>query len=236
MAKQTISKAALTIAEVPLLPLLSQAKNLVPLMTIENIESLNAALANGRGVLITVLHASNFELIPRSLFVHGYDSTSIYKRIDTSPITSLLASYREQAGLKGIDIMSTNFFAKTIDLLQKNSIVCVVIDTGALEAGKKKRDISIEGGLFPLNISWLKMAQRAKTIILPYFMYRTSKGFNFYFTKPIDLLDNPSEETAMQSLLSAYQGYFHNHADEWLLLLDTKEVDTLLRYRHEQEA
>jgi KDO2-lipid IV(A) lauroyltransferase len=99
---------------------------------VNNIEILKKALEKKKGVILFSAHFGNWELIPYILRKHVNTKIfSIAREMDNPLVEKLVKRFREQMG--STVIYKENAIRTVLKMLEKNCIVCLLIDQNTIE-------------------------------------------------------------------------------------------------------
>jgi len=191
-------------------------KEVVPV----GVENLDAALKEGRGVLLLSAHFGNWEWGGIALALCGYNIHFLV-RPHTNPYTNrLFSSLRERHNVK---VISVNSLRKAKRLLQNNGVVATLVDEAdeGVEVEMFGRKVSLASGPF-------EMASRFGAAVSPAFMIRDKyTGKQKGVVEPPIFLDHrlgakKSAQVAAQKFSHIMEDYLRFYPDHWLLLKEKK--------------
>jgi KDO2-lipid IV(A) lauroyltransferase len=104
-------------------------------VTVDGCEVLDAALAQGRGVIAITGHIGNWELLAAEMARRGYPVTVVARRVKEPRFQALLGELRREAGLVVLDRDSPTFAQDVRAELDRNRIVALLIDQDTRGAG-----------------------------------------------------------------------------------------------------
>ncbi|HJW32573.1 MAG TPA: lysophospholipid acyltransferase family protein [Holophagaceae bacterium] len=172
--------------------------------SLEGMERLDAALAEGKGVILLTAHAGNYELgglllRSRELSVHA-----VYKPDRFEAVESLRTRMREAAGVVGIPVTEGGF--STLPLVK-------VLREGKLVGMQGDRDFSLNGlpipfcgreAYFPRG-PWELAAMTGAPILSTFFYLDAEHRFHARFGEPIRISGVRGER--MQSIEAGMRAY-----------------------------
>src|SRR3989338_3964053 len=120
-------------------------------------QRLEAALKQGKGVIILTMHAGGYELIPMALAKRGYKINTVFRATAEDSIFEIVNKSRQQGGVNLINILEEDMYKQTLKALADNELVFLLADTGALES--RHEYISFLGKKVPAATGWLTLAQ-----------------------------------------------------------------------------
>jgi lauroyl/myristoyl acyltransferase len=146
-------------------------------------EHLDAALADGKGIILVSFHLGNLDLGIKALGCAGYPVNAIVENWQSNQLDAFLQHPREKAGAKLIKVkeVSTNLLA----VLRKNEILALMIDSPNCLNGVKVK-LGEKWALLPTGPAI--MALRTGARLIPCGLIRTSNTtFQGIIGKPIDI-------------------------------------------------
>ena len=109
-------------------PLLTK-DNLADLMTLHGTERLDAALAQGKGVILAWAHFGHFELGAYALALRGYPINTVIRTVDNASIDQLFDQLRERSGQRVIK--KENASREILARLRHGEVVGIAYDLNA---------------------------------------------------------------------------------------------------------
>lgn len=104
-------------------------------VTVGGSEVLDAALAQGRGVIAITGHVGNWELLAAEMARRGYPLTVVARRVNDERFQALVGELRRENGLVVLDRDSPTFVQDVRRELEQNRIVALLIDQDTRGAG-----------------------------------------------------------------------------------------------------
>jgi KDO2-lipid IV(A) lauroyltransferase len=132
IARETFRHAGESFAELVLFPKLLHRPGFVQ---IEGAEVLDAALADGRGVIAVTGHLGNWELLAAWAAAIGYPLTVIVRRVNDLRFHSLIVRFRMAAGVEILVRDDPGFLHAVRSALRRNRVVAILIDQDTRGAG-----------------------------------------------------------------------------------------------------
>lgn len=225
-ANRLLHNTALSIFELLCLPFFRK-EHFARLAKINGEENLQSALAAGKGVLILLMHTGNYELLPPLLASRGHKLNSILKATN-DPIFKLLAKSRAQGGIRLINVLEKNMYKESLAVLERNEIVGLLVDTGAMES--KHEQFTFLGRKVPVATGWLTLAQRSGANILLAFSARKQGKLVYTFAPPFMVTSSNREEVKRQ-VAAFFEERIKAEPEQWAIFLNSYEVERMLGMR-----
>lgn len=181
-------------------------------------ELLNQALKRGKGAIILLIHAGNWELFGRALTLRGIHPNMIVKVPEKSALLKYIDDNRVKFGGKTTNVLTQNMFTEAIKSLKKNEPVIILADTGALDS-KHHQYVDFMGAKVPLATGWITMAKKTDTMVIPVVIHNEEGRHHIEFVRSI-----PACEDILQIIKQDFEKHLQKHPLEWFLPLDTYQV------------
>ena len=187
--------------------------------SLEGVEHLDSALAEGRGAILLTAHAGNFELggvllRGRNLKVHA-----VYKPDRFGAVERLRESLRSQGGVVGIPVDGVGF--STLPLVR-------LLREGALVGMQGDRDFSLNGVSLPFfgrevpfpRGPWELAAMTGAPILTSFFFCDEERRFHARFGKPVHILGKrglrlAAIEAGMRTYVAELEALIRRHPSQW---------------------
>lgn len=170
-------------------------------VTCKNLEYLQDALRQGKGVILSGAHFGSWELAAHVLALKGLNGVVLYNKFKKPAwLDRVVKLQRERSG--NILLAKQNSFLSLYKQLKKGGIVVLLTDQHAVPPEGEK--ISLLGVDAWAHTTFVKMSVKTGALIVPAFMH--VKGYSKYiieFFKPIDPQDfeqEPNQVLAMTKL------------------------------------
>jgi lauroyl/myristoyl acyltransferase len=145
-------------------------------------EYLDAALSEGKGVILVSFHVGNLDLGIRLLSKLGYAVNAIVESLGSGQLDKFLQNPREKGGVKLVNAKEVS--SRLLTVLKQNEILAMMIDCPNCTKGAKVK----------LGQKWVMMPTGAATLalrtgarLIPCGLFRTSNStFLGIFGKPIE--------------------------------------------------
>ena len=199
---------------------INQLKKLIP----ENqLEPLNRALGYGRGVILLVMHAGNWELFGCALGRFGYRVAAVVNNPKNDKLIAYIDKNRVISGLEIIDINTQNMYRTCLQAFNRNKIVMIAVDTGATDSDKNII-LPVLDKEVPVATGWATLALRANPIILPVFNYSEKNRHGYTFGPMLEPSDYTDEKSLLMPLLDFFTTQLRQRPLEWFLPISTSET------------
>ena len=184
--------------------------------TIEGVENLDAALANGKGAILLTAHFGNWERVAAWMVLSGYKLAVIARDADDQGVNQLVNQLREGPGT---EVISRGKAARaSIERLRRNEIVGILPDQNATEVyipffGKPAGTVLGPGVL----------SERTGAAVAPVFCHYEGEGRYRIRFLPLVVADEGYEtkgEGMMRAINRLLEQVIREHPDQWLWFHD----------------
>lgn len=185
-------------------------------VSFEGLDRLDAALAEGKGVILVGLHLGSWDVGAAYLAHRGYPmSAVVLSAKDNDGLDAFMRILRTEAGV-GV-ITTRDGIWQAADALRRNQALALLID-GATEG--KSVPVRFVGGQVQFSAGPATLALRTKAAVVPACTLRLPNG---RFQGFIDERVSPgpggnlhqSIPLFTQSMLDSLQGYVEQYPDQW---------------------
>lgn len=185
---------------------------------IEGWEHLDAALAQGKGVIIFVAHQGPFDYIIQYMGIKGYDLTIPVERLKDQRMLNLMLALRKSHGVHYLPLTGSTSMRSIMQKLRDNKIVLIAADR-AIEGQSVVADFF--GAPAKLPIGPIKLAQRTGAVMLVgVHCYRTPQGLatGQWMPLSLELTDQQRTDTdgMMRALLEKFEDSIRKHPEQWV--------------------
>ncbi|GBR73920.1 lysophospholipid acyltransferase superfamily protein [Candidatus Termititenax aidoneus] len=189
----------------------------------QGLAPLHEALSYGRGVILLVMHAGNWELFGCALGRFGYRAAAVVNNPRHDKFISYIDKNRVKCGLEIIDINTQNMYRACFKAFVQNKIVLIAADTGATDSDKNITLRVLDKDL-PVATGWATMALRARPLVLPVFNYSEKRRHEYIFGRLIDPANYADEKSLLTDALAFYAEQLRARPFEWFLPVSSSEV------------
>jgi KDO2-lipid IV(A) lauroyltransferase len=194
----------------------SAKRGLEQRVELEGVEHLTAALAGGRGVLLTTAHIGNWELGGLILSLKGYPLTVAYRPMSSPRVNRMFLEQRRKRGLDPVPLGRAAL--GMVRALRQGQLAAVLAD----------RDFSEDPFLLPFFGAPARLPRGPATLsyrvgspLLPGFMLRKPDGnFRMVLTPAIDPGRYASAEALQGELVRVLERVIGEHATQWFIFED----------------
>jgi lauroyl/myristoyl acyltransferase len=181
-------------------------------------EHLNAALAQGKGVIIFAAHQGPFDYIVQYMGIKGYDVTIPVERLEDQRMLKLMLDLRRSHGVYCLPLTGSAPMRTIMQKLRDNKIVLIaadrVIDGKGVEA-------NFFGAPARLPIGPIKLAQRTgAALIVGVNCYRTPQGLATGEWAPLSLEltgeQRTDTNTMLRALIEKFEDSIRKHPEQWV--------------------
>ena len=228
IARESLAELGRTTFELPHVFLRSK-DFLLSRIEVEGEKDFRAAMQEGKGVILTACHHSNWELGALSFSMLGYASDIIYRPIRQDAVDSVLIGFRERFGAT---MQSRHDGLRWLPrALKQGHCIAVMIDQH-LSNGTPVPFLGHAGNTTTLPAIF---AGKYHTPVFGAMLHRVGRQFRFkmrFWPIPMPALTasgKPDEVRAMQTVCDSFAPAIHEHPELWLwihrrwLFLDEQE-------------
>ena len=184
----------------------------------EGLERLEAAKAQGRGVILFTGHLGAWELTSFALSLMGHPLSFLVRRIDNPKVERLVDNSRTRFGNKTLDKLSAA--RSMVKILRTGETIGLLLDLNTLD----DEAIFVDFFGIPASTNFMvaKLALRTQAPIIPIFApwEEEREKFVLRIQEPVSIEDSGNEEedvlrlTAKLSLV--VEEYVRRYPDQWL--------------------
>jgi KDO2-lipid IV(A) lauroyltransferase len=187
--------------------------------SLEGLEHMDAAMAEGKGVILLTAHAGNYELGGLLLKARGLKVHAVYKPDRFAAVERLREDLRAQGGVIGIPVDGVGF--STLPLVK-------LLREGALVGMQGDRDFSLNGVSIPFfgrpvpfpRGPWELAAMTGAPIVTSFFYTDGDRRFRAHFGAPIRLRAGRGErlaeiEAGMRRYVADLEALIRRHPSQW---------------------
>ena len=189
----------------------------------QKLAPLNEALSFGRGVILLVMHAGNWELFGCALGCLGYRVSAVVNNPKQDRFIAHIDKNRLKYGVEIININKENMYRACLRNFAQNKIVMIAADTGATDSDKNIT-LTVLGKELPVATGWATLALRARPLVLPVFNYSEKGRHDHAFGRLLDPQDYADEKALLTVVLDFFTEQLRARPFEWFLPVSTSEV------------
>lgn len=175
----------------------------------EGLRNLDAALAEGKGVILLTAHLGNWEISSVALSLKGYSMKVLARQQKNSRVDELLNFYRQSSGIK---VIKRGMGLRGIlQGLKNNEIVGMLGDQGG-----KNKDVYIKffGRYIFLPSGFLDIAVKTGATVLPSFIFKDKERYKLIIGFPLDCQGIKQE--IVQKYAQILQRYISSFPEQYL--------------------
>ena len=182
-----------------------------------NMNYVDEAIKQGKGVIIVTAHLGNWELGGVVVSLSGYSLSTVALPHKSKVVTDFFDKQRESKGLKVF--LLGNAAKGCIKALRNNHLLALVGDRDFTESGRVM-DFFGKPSIFPEGPAVFSLHTGA--VIIPGFMLRNEDdSFNLVFEKPLDYSHSGDRNKDLDSIISQYKStfekYIRAYPDQWYM-------------------
>ena len=184
---------------------------------VEGIEYLNAALAQGKGVILFAAHQGPFEYIIQYMSIKGYDVTIPVERLKDQRMLNLVLDLRSSHGIGYLPLGGSAPMRTIVEKLRDNKVVLIAADR-AIEGQSIETDFF--GAPARLPIGPVRLAQRTGAALVGACCYRTPQGLATGQWVPLSLNltdeQRTSTDSTLRALIEKMEQFIRQHPEQWI--------------------
>lgn len=214
---QNIGMSALEMLYMP--RLVKEKERIGEYVRIANPEYLEAAYAEGRGIVGLTAHMGNWEWLGAGLALHDYPTSAIGKNQKDAALMKMINEYRAEAG-QHIYLTGTGGYEMIAAArsMKKNYILGFLSDK---DGGKSGVPVMFMNRIFSFPQGPAVFAKKFKAPILPIFITRDEDGrHTIRMGKPFHFepMDDPIEEIVhnSQKMASVMEDFIKQYPYDWI--------------------
>ena len=193
-------------------------KSLLGLVECEGLEHLEAAKAEGRGVILFTGHLGAWELTSFALSLLGHPLSFLVRRIDNPRVERLVERERTRFGNRTLDKLSAA--RSMVKILRSGATLGLLLDLNTLD----DEGIFVDFFSIPASTNFMvaKLALRTQALIIPVFAPwdEELKQFRLRIEPPVAIEDNGTEEEDVRKLTAKLsliiEEYIRRYPEQWL--------------------
>lgn len=179
-------------------------------------QHLAAALEDGRGAIVALPHAGNFDVSGAWLVRNSGQFTTVVERLKPESVFRRFVAYREALGIEVVALTGGQAAASVLAArLRENRVVCLLADRDLSSSGVPVTFFG-ERARFPAGPAHLAASTGAA--LLPVGCWYTVDGWGFRIHPRIPVPDRASIRKATQSLADAFASEIAAHPADWHML------------------
>jgi KDO2-lipid IV(A) lauroyltransferase len=188
------------------------------LVEFDGLENLEAARAEGRGVIVFTAHLGAWELLSFALSAFGYPMSFLVRRIDNPRVEQLVEKTRTRFGNRSIDKRAAA--RPMMRALREGGIVGILIDLNTQE--HEGVFVDFFGTPASTTTSLAKLALRTEAAVIPFCMPWDDQRQRFLMRidPPLAITRTGNEEEDVLRLTSLFtsviESYVRRYPDQWL--------------------
>lgn len=180
-------------------------------------EYLDAALAEGNGVVVALPHAGNFDVVGVWAVARYGGLTTVAERLKPEAVYQRFLAYRESLGF---EILPTSGGARLpsvvlAERLRQNKIVCLLADRDLTRTGV---NVTFFGEQTRMPAGPATLAATTGAALLPVGCWHTDDGWGFRIHPPVRVTGHDGVPAATQALADVFAGDIAAHPADWHML------------------
>jgi KDO2-lipid IV(A) lauroyltransferase len=177
-------------------------------------ENLDAALAAGRGAVVALPHAGNFDVAGLWTARRYGGFTTVVERLRPESLYRRFVAYRESLGFEILPLTGgeRHPFVVLSQRLRANRVICLVSDRDLTSAGIP---VTFFGEQARMPGGPALLAARTGAALLPVGSWFTDDGWGFRIHPPIRVADKAGVPAATQALADVFAGDIAARPADW---------------------
>lgn len=172
IAADSLHRFGRMVIEVMRFPLLNE-KTIHEQVQVEGLEYLEAAYAEGKGVIMATGHYGNWELLGATVALHGYPMLSITRKQNNSHMDKAINEFREMVGQQVTYNRGKHGLLAISRMLKEKNLLGVLFDQDTNDDGVEL-DLFGKRSVIPMGVAALSRIYGSP--ILPIFMHNNDDG------------------------------------------------------------
>jgi KDO2-lipid IV(A) lauroyltransferase len=215
IAKRHLQNLTRCIVEVMRLPLL-KAENLHETVRFEGFEHLEAARAEGKGVIIATAHFGNWEILGGAIALSGIPLHVLAQRPSQDAFDRLFKEFRGRVGVSTWENSGPASLRPVLRALARNEALGLLVDQ---HGEAQDAIVNFFGHAVSAPTGPFYFARRTGATVLTIFAIRQPDDTHVLrIGPPIPVTDNPEQDC--QALYAAYEAAIRENPDHWLWVHD----------------
>ncbi|MFC6088771.1 phosphatidylinositol mannoside acyltransferase [Saccharothrix lopnurensis] len=181
------------------------------------VENLDAALAEGRGVVAALPHSGNWDLAGIWMVEHCGTFTTVAERLQPESLYRRFIAFRESLGFEVVPLTGgeRNPAVVLAERLRENKVVCLLADRD-LTAGGMPVTFFGERTLMPAGPAHL--AATTGAALLPVGLWFTEDGWHLRFHPPVRVAGVAGVGAATQQVADVFAADIAAHPADWHMM------------------
>lgn len=215
IAKSHLKQLTRSIVEVMRLPLLKR-DNLHTLVRFEGWEHLEAARAEGRGVILATAHFGNWEVLGGAIALSGVPLHVLVQRPSQDAFDRLFKEFRGRVGVSTWENSGPASLRPVLRALARNEALGLLVDQ---HGESQDAIVTLFGHPVSAPTGPFFFAKRTGARVLPIFAFRQPDDTHVIrIGAPLPVTDDV--EADCQALYACYEAAIREHPDHWLWVHD----------------
>ncbi|MGH7866608.1 MAG: phosphatidylinositol mannoside acyltransferase, partial [Candidatus Dormibacteraceae bacterium] len=180
-------------------------------------ENLDAAIAQGQGVIVALPHSGNFDVGGIWLMHHVGSFTTVVERLRPESLYRRFVAYRQSLGFEILPLTGGARSPSEVlmERLRDNQVVCLVSDRDLSRSGIP---VTFFGEPARMPAGPAKLACATGAVLLPLGSWYTENGWACRIHPPIRVNDRAGVAAATQALADVFAGDIAAHPTDWHML------------------
>lgn len=217
IARESLERFGPMAVEVLRFPLLNK-DNILEKVQVEGWEHLEAAAAEGRGIVMTTGHFGNWELLGALIGLRGFRLLSIARHQNQGGMNKLINEYREMVGQEITYNRGENHFFQIVRKLKQKYVIGVIFDQDTNDIGA---NIPIFGKQCIVPDGAAALSRIDKAPIVPIFIHDDKDGVaKARIYPPLHCNDKNDYTPTMEKLVGILENEIRENPSMWFWVHD----------------
>ncbi|KAA9149750.1 phosphatidylinositol mannoside acyltransferase [Amycolatopsis acidicola] len=182
---------------------------------ITGVENIEAALAEGNGVVCVLPHSGNWDAA--GLWMVGYAGsfTTVVERLEPESVYRRFVDFRESLGFEILPTTGTGSFRLLLQRLRENKVVCLVGDRDLTRTGIP---VTFFGEETKMPAGPARLAASTGAALLPVGSWFTEDGWGIRVHPRIRVTQRAEVPAATQAIADIFAGDIAAHPADWHMM------------------
>lgn len=184
--------------------------------SVSGVEYLDAALAEGNGVIVALPHTGNWDMAGVWAVGHVGAFTTVVERLEPESLYRSFVAYRESLGFEVVpNDSTTGAYRPLFQRLRANGVVCLVADRELSNTGVPVNFFG-EATRFPAGPA--RLAASTGAALLPVGCWYTDSGWGLRVHPRVRVNSREEVPAATQALADVFAGDIAAHPADWHMM------------------
>ncbi|MCW2522998.1 MAG: phosphatidylinositol mannoside acyltransferase [Frankiales bacterium] len=185
----------------------------------EHADRLDAALAQGKGVILALPHSGNWEVAGIWLIARGQPFSTVAERLKPESLFDKFVAYREGLGMEVLPLTGGPPPTERLKArLAGGGVICLLADR---DLSRRGLEVSFFGEPTRMPAGPALLAAQTGAVLLPVHVHYTDHGWGQWVGEPVELGDGSLRtrlQTGTQALADAFADRIAQYPADWHML------------------